>query len=70
MSTHDTLMAIYNKIRTELYLCRDDLLVDGHSLSSTLLLQSPAFPTHGRARALGEYATGKKTLGKILSCTI
>ena len=70
MSVRDTLLAIYDKVRRELYLCRDDLVINDLSFASTLLLQLLAFLVRGNILCLGVYGTGKTTAAEILSCVM
>lgn len=57
---------LYDRIRNDFYLCRNDLEVSGESYSSALLLGALTELNKGNQLVLGEYGGGKTTSAEYL----
>ncbi len=58
---------LYNKIRNDLYLCRDDLTVSGEQYNSALLFGVLTQLNKGNQLLFGEYGGGKTTSAEYLN---
>jgi MoxR-like ATPase len=63
----DKVRGLYDRLRTDFYLCRDDLEVSGERFNSALLLGTLTELNRGNQLLFGEYGGGKTTSAEYLN---
>lgn len=63
----DKVTELYNRIRTDFYLCRDDLFISGGKYNSALLFGVLTELNKGKQLLFGEYGGGKTTSAEYLN---
>ncbi|MBS3081599.1 AAA family ATPase [Candidatus Pacearchaeota archaeon] len=65
----DKVKAVYGKLRSDFYLCRDDFESGGEQFNSALLFGTLTQLNRGRQLLFGEYGGGKTTSAEYLNAT-